>query len=378
MNSQKSTALAIVGIIFIVAALLLIPSLFYVVDQRQMAVVLQFGRPVVEHTEPGIYLKVPLIQNVRKIPSTKQFWGNNPGSPLSDLPTKDDKKIEIVPWAVWRVKQPKVFVQTLVTMDEAERRVSEFVRGAIRDVVTQYDLAELVRSSDRPLTTTGSLGVDVEAATDLGEPAEEAKPGEKKKVQIEIQFGREEILAKIKEEAQRRLASKSEGGEGRGIELVDMGISQIDFVESVQAKTFDRWIAERQAIAALNVNEGERMKQEIINEAKAEVQKIEGQGQKQANETRGNVDAEIIRKYAAAIETAGEFYNFIRTLEVYQKALGGDTRLILTTDSDLLRLLKGLEPAGALPGSAKEPTSPPPAKEPGSDVTRANGLPADS
>ena len=148
----------ILGVTLLLA--ILSPTMLYVVDQRELAVVLQFGKPVAERTEPGVYLKVPFIQDVVKLPSTRQFWGDTAGNPLSDLPTKDDKKIEIVPWAVWRVKEPKVFVQTLVTMEEAERRVSEFVRGAIRDVITQYDLAELVRSTDRPLTTTGTVNVD--------------------------------------------------------------------------------------------------------------------------------------------------------------------------------------------------------------------------
>ena len=136
-----------------------------------------------------------------------------------------------------------------------------------------------------------------------------------------IEFGRPAILEKIQNEARRRLTSKSEGGQGRGIELVDMGISRIEFVESVQQKTFDRWIAERQAIAALNVNEGERMKQEIINLAKANVERIEGEGQRKANEIRGNVDAEVIRKYAEAIEETGEFYKFVRLLEAYENGI---------------------------------------------------------
>ena len=88
------------------------------------------------------------------------------------------------------------------------------------------------------------------------------------------------------------------------------------------------------------------MKQAIINRTRAEVQKIEGEGQQQANQIRGEIDAEIIRQYARAIREVGDFYTFVRTLEAYEKAIGTDTRLILTTDSEFLQLLKKLDPAG--------------------------------
>ena len=106
------------------------------------------------------------------------------------------------------------------------------------------------------------------------------------------------------------------------------------------------------------------MKQEIINKANAEVQQIEGEGQQQANEIRGEVDAEIIRKYATAIEITGDFYNFVRTLEVYTESIGVDTKLILTTDSDVLQLLKRLEPA-KIPADTTPRISISPATAPG-------------
>jgi membrane protease subunit HflC len=116
-----------------------------------------------------------------------------------------------------------------------------------------------------------------------------------------------------------------------------------------------------EAIAVKTISEGEQRKNEIINKAKAEVEKITGEGKQEANVTKGRVDAEIIEAYAKAIRETGEFYNFTRTLEIYREALKGETRLILTTDSDLLRMLKILEPArprAARPGSvAAEPAT---------------------
>lgn len=337
--------LALAATVLLILLVVILPSAAYQVDQRELAVVLQFGKPVAERLEPGLYFKLPVVQEVVRLPATRQFWGDDLNNPISDSPTKDEKKIEVVPWALWRIREPTEFVQRLVTMDEAERRVSQFVRGAIRDVISEYDLAELVRSTDRELTmyTTPELEFD-----DLEELGIEI-PSRQAEVKLSIEFGRPEILDQIKQLVRERLTSGADKG-GRGIELVDIGISRIDFVQSVRDKTFERWIAERNAIAAKTTYEGERLKEQIIAESEREVERIEGEGQRNASVIRGAVDAEIIEKYAVAIEEVGEFYTFDRTLKAYQEALNKDTRLILTTDSEFLGLIKRLEPPdGGLP-----------------------------
>jgi membrane protease subunit HflC len=310
------------------------------VDERELAVVLQFGRPIASREEPGLYFKLPVVHEVKKLPRTLQFWGGSAPHILPDLPTADGKKINVMPWAIWRINDPIHFVQLLRDVDNAERRVSEIVRGAMRDAITQHDLSELVRSTSRKLTHT--FGADPRT---LGSAIEELQQHVPQAADA-VTIGREKILAQIKQDATRRLASDSAGGAGtaaqgsRGIELVDVGIAKIDFVPTVRQAAFERQIALMQSIASLYTNEGERAKQEILNRTNAEVQRIEGEGQQQANQTKGEVDAEIIRSYAQAIQEASEFYTFVRTLEAYKKALGNDTRLILTTDSEFFRLLK--------------------------------------
>lgn len=318
-------------------ALFLFPSMAYIVNETEQAVVLQFGKPVAERTKPGLYFKLPFVHEVRKLPSTKQFWGDDLSSALPDLPTKDDKKIEVIPWAIWRINHPQKFVQRLRTIENAEDQVTTFARGAIRDFVTQYELAELVRSTNRALITSASQ-VGAEAVEDLEKLADTGV--ETREVRMDIRYGRPLILEKIEEACSAKLAAVDSG-----IELVDVGISQIEFVESVRKKTFDRWIAERQAVSAKNTNDGERMKQEMINKAEAEVEKIVGEGQQLSNQLRGDVDAEIITKYATAMNEVGEFYTFVRTLEAYENSVKQDTRLILTTDSEFMRLLKEMPPS---------------------------------
>jgi membrane protease subunit HflC len=128
-----------------------------------------------------------------------------------------------------------------------------------------------------------------------------------------------------------------------------VGIARIDFVPAVQQAAFDRLIAFMESIAARHTNEGQRRKQEILNRTEAEVQKILGEGQRESNEIRGQVEAQIIQNYAEAIKQTGEFYNFVRTLEAYEKAIGAKTRLVLSTDSELFGLLKQVPPPGTAP-----------------------------
>ncbi|QEG38759.1 protease modulator HflC [Roseimaritima ulvae] len=340
-TSKQRNILRVLAALAII--LLIMPFWVFVINERELAVVLRFGKPVREYVEPGVHFKVPFVETVRRLPKTLQYWGSQ-GEKIPDLPTRDDKKIELMPWAIWRINEPTSFVQRLRTEEVAEQRVRQITRSAIRDVISQYDLAELVRSTDRPIPKssdykTPAVAADVAPLDDaIDLPVDDA-------TQIEIQHGRPKLIAEIKAKAQERLSQQvgADSG-GRGIELLDVGISQIDFVESVRIKTFDRWIAERDSVSARNTNEGERLKQGIINEAKAEVERIEGEGQQKASEIKGAADAKVITRYAEAINTVGDFYTFQRTLEAYEKAIGQDSRMILTTDSQLLQLLKELPP----------------------------------
>ncbi len=347
----------------------------YIVTERELAVLLQFGEPIASRTKPGLYFKMPFTQEVLRLPKTLQVWHGSESAKLVDVPTADGKKIEVTLWAVWRITDPARFVQTLRTLDNGESRVKEFVRSTARDTITTHNLAEIIRSTDRKMTYTLGLPPEVVAAAagdaaaakakpvDLTQPADAADvpdflvPPEARE---SVSLGRLKIMDQIKQTAQRALAAEGTGegdSKGRGIELVDVGISRIEFVPQVREAAFDRAISLMEAIAAKTIAEGDQRKQEIINKTNAEVQKIEGEGKQEANAIRGRVDAEVIDDYAKAIRETGEFYNFSRTLDAYKEAFKGDTRLILTTDGDLLRMIKALEPAKPAPPDAPSVTT---------------------
>jgi len=341
-------------------------SVCYVVNERELAVLLQFGEPVASRTKPGLYFKLPFIQEVLRLPKTLQVWHGDRQGKLVDVPTADGKKIEVTLWAVWRITDPALFVRTLRTLDNGESRVQAFVRSTARDTITTHNLAEIIRSTDRKMTYT--LGLPPEAvaaaAREPGVPAPAGTPGRPAEdvgvdvpdfllppeARESVALGRLKIMDQIQETARKALAADGrddDESQGRGIELVDVGISRIEFVPQVREAAFDRAISLMEAIAAKAIAEGEQRKKEIINRTEAEVQKIEGEGKQEANVIRGKVDAEVIDDYARAIRESGDFYNFSRTLEVYKQAFKSDTRLILTTDGELLRMIKALGPAAA-------------------------------
>jgi membrane protease subunit HflC len=345
MNASRIPAIATAVFVLLIVGIIAINSCAYVVDAREQAVILQFGRPVASRTEPGLYFKTPFLQEVRRLPKTLRFWHSG-SDVIKDLPTADGKKIEVSAWAVWKITDPKAFVQSLRTVENGEAAVMLRVRSAVRDVITAHSLEEVVRSTDRELTYSfQDLLAEKGAAGGADPPAvSAAQPGVSGKVRI----GREKILELVGKDVAAALANSGKGESvDRGIELVEVGISNVEFVPQVREAAFERQKAFMQSIAAGYSNAGQQRKQEIINATNAEVEKLLGEGEQQSRIIKGKVDAENIRKFADAIKEVGEFYEFTRTLEVYQQALKGQTRLILTTDSDLLRLLKSPEAAEA-------------------------------
>ena len=346
MNGSSQTKLGIVVAVVFAGVVLLFSSMF-TINEREMGLVLQFGKPVKSIDEPGLYFKIPFVQEVRRVPRTLQFWASSDNDVLVDLPTADGKKIEVTLWAIWKITDPEKFVKVMQTVDRAEGQIRTRVRAGMRDVITKYDLDEVVRSTNRELPTGfGFAGLD--GSADAQKKLDETVPLLAGEAVGSIQKGREQIMEEVRAVLQQRLtgAAEAESDEfvDRGIELVDAGISNIGYVKSVREKSFAQLNAGMDSIAATYEKEGEEEKQKVVNETKAEVQKIVGQGEEQSKRIRGEVEAEIIKAYADALKETGEFYTFLKTLEVYESAMSSNTQLILTTDSDLFRMLKELKP----------------------------------
>ena len=132
MNDNARGPLAL--IIGLVTIIILYSSMF-TVTERELAVLLQFGKPVRNINESGLYFKIPFVQEVRRLPRTRQIWASGRNDVLVDLPTKDGKKIEISLWAIWRISDAEQFVRVMRNVENAEQQVRKRVRAGVRDVI---------------------------------------------------------------------------------------------------------------------------------------------------------------------------------------------------------------------------------------------------
>ena len=298
-------------IIIVIVVILLGRGSLYVVNEAEQAIVTQFGKPVGNLIPPGLHFKIPFIQDINRFESRILKWDGDP----NQIPTKDKKFIWVDTTARWRIKDPLLFYKTVATERGAHSRLDDIIDSVVRDAVSGHLLVELVRGKDYVSQSEERFEVDG--------------------VQILPQdmLGREEILGNILAQAR---ASTPE----YGIELLDVQIKRINYVEQVRTRVYERMINERKKVAAQYRSEGEGEKAEILGKMQRELKEISSAAYRKVLEIRGGADAEAAAIYAEAYNQDKEFYTFLRTLESYKKTLGNNGRLIISVDSDYYKYLK--------------------------------------
>jgi membrane protease subunit HflC len=304
----------LVMLIVAVVAILFVFTAAYVVDETEQVVVTQFGKVVGQpKQEPGLYFKIPFIQNATYFPRNLLQWDGDPGQ----IPTLDKTYIWVDTFARWRIVDPISFFQTVNNTTSAQGRLDDIIDPAVRNLITENRLIETVRKTNRELDTY-EIGLE-----DI-----------KERPSYRILTGREKITKQILEQAQPKLAKF-------GIELVDVKIKRINYVEQVRDSVYGRMIAERKQIAEKFRSEGKGEAQKILGEKERDLKKITSEAYKIAEEIKGKADAESTKLYAKAFGVDPEFYSFIKTLEIYSDALDKDSSLVLSTDSEFFKYLKG-------------------------------------
>lgn len=300
-------------IIPVLLLIVLASGALYVVEEGEQALVTEFGKPVGGVQEPGLHFKIPVIQQVHRFQRRIMKWDGDP----NQIPTKDKKYIWIDTTARWRIVDPLLFYKTVATERGAQSRLDDILDSVVRDAVSGHLLLELVRGKDyQPPAGTREV-IDIEG--------EEINP--------EALTGREEIIAGILSKAQ---ASTPE----YGIELIDVQIKRINYVEQVRQRVYERMISERKKVAAQYRSEGEGEKADILGQMQKELKSIESEAYRKSVEIRGEADAKAAAIYAAAYGKDPEFYAFVRSLESYRKAVGSNGKLVLTTDSEFYKYLQ--------------------------------------
>ena len=303
----------------LVAIVLLVVLAFasvYTVSETEQVILTQFGRPVEGLVKaPGLHVKIPLIQDVHRF---DKRWLEFDGD-AREITTKDKKYIWVDTYARWRIADPLRFYQAVRDERGAQSRLDDIVDGETRNAVASFDLIELVRSSNRAFQKTEELE---------GIGAAEAM--------AQVATGREKI-------GQIVLAKAAKITPEFGIELVDVRFRRINYVDSVQQKVFERMTSERKRIAERSRSEGQGRAAEIRGQKERDILAVKSVGYRSAQELKGAADAKATSIYARAYGKDPELYQFTKTMETLGVGLDDKAWLILSTDSDLLKYLKGPE-----------------------------------
>ncbi|MBN1155760.1 protease modulator HflC [candidate division KSB1 bacterium] len=301
--------------ILIFLFLLLMSEIFYIIDETKQVVITQFGRPVGEpKTNAGLHVKLPFIQDANYFEKRLMEWDGVP----TEISAKDKVFIEIDTYARWKIVDPLRFFVSVRNEIGAQARLDNIIDAAARDQITSFVLLEVVRSSNRKMEFI-EPELDVTSAGLMDTTT----------------VGRENIARAILEDGSIKLIE-------HGIELVDVRVKRINYIESVRQKVFERMIAERLRIAEKYRSEGQGEKAEIEGSMEKELQRIRSEAYRLAQEIKGKSDAEAIRIYAAAYEKDPEFYSFMRTLETYKNTIDEKSYLILNTESDYFKYLESI------------------------------------
>jgi membrane protease subunit HflC len=309
-------------VVFAGLAIILIGSSLYTVNAIEQVIITQFGKPVGEpKTTAGLKMKLPFIQKVNRIEARILEWDGSP----TDMPTKDKLYISVDTFGRWRIVDPLQYFLRLRDERSALSRLDDILGSETRNAVAKHELIEIIRTTkDREPLRDEML----DANSSVGEL-------------LPIQKGRQ----KVEEEVFGAAASKLKVF---GIELLDVRFKRINYNQSVRVKIYERMVSERQQIAELFRSEGNGEAARILGNMDRELKKIQSDAYRQVEEIRGEADATATEIYAKAYNQSPEavsFYEFLKTMDTYKKVIDRQTTLILSTDSDLFRMMKGVPKA---------------------------------
>ena len=310
-------------------------SAIYTVNEVEQVIITQFGKPVgLPVTDAGLKLKVPFVQDINPIDKRVLEWDGSP----SDMPTKDKLYISVDLFARWRITDPLQYFLRLRDERSAQSRLDDILGSETRNAVAKHELIEIIRTTKDRVPLRDNLLTDAERELNMG-------------TLVPIHKGRQLVEQEI-------FAAAAEKVRVFGIELLDIRFKRINYNESVRPKIYDRMISERRQIAERFLSEGHGEAARIRGNRVRDLNKIQSEAYKQVEEIRGLADAKATEIYAGAYNQsprAVAFYEFTRTMQAYRSIIAEGTTLVLSTDSDLFKFLKGMSPHGEIePGQETE------------------------
>ena len=276
------------------ALVLLLTLVLFKVDVTEYAVVTQFGNPVRTIEEPGLQAKLPdPIQSVQRLDKRIHIYRAS----SIELLTLDKKSVAIDYYGTWKITDPVLYLKAVKDRAGAEARLLDVFSSSLGVQLGSYNLDELVN-------------VDTE--------------------QLKLSKMLEETVAYAKARAS-----------DYGIEVVDTQIRVLNFPAANKTSVYDRMKAEREQMAQKYRSEGSEQAARIRADAEKERQLLLSEAYRQVQQIKGEGDAEAIRIYGEAFQRDPRFYEFVRTLESYEKTIDGNTTIVLPSNAEILRYLSG-------------------------------------
>ncbi len=314
---MKSSVLKI-SLLLVVGLVVVLYAFMFVVNETQQVVVTEFGKPVGEAiTKPGIYFKIPFVQKANFFDKRFLEWDGD----QAQISTQEKQLIFVDTYARWQITDPLQFFKRLTNERGAQSRIDDILDSQTKDHIAKNKIRDLVRSSNRePLQS-------------------ELHDGELKDSLVAIEVGRARIQSDI-------LASANVQAADLGIVILDFRFKRINYVQEVKDQVYERMKSERYRIADKFRSEGQGEASRINGEKERELKTIQSEAFRTAEEIKGKADAEAAAIYANAYgktAMAKDLYGFLKSMETFEKTFDGQTSVILSTDSDLFKYLKGMK-----------------------------------
>ncbi len=278
-------AMIVIGVFIAVAVLILLFTSMFILDQTQQAVVLRFGKVVRVVKEPGLHFKQPFVDNVVKFEKRMLIYDIEP----EKIITADKKTLIIDTYTLWKIKDPRKFMESFKSVRLALPRIDDIVYSHIRDVFAKGTFEEIVSEK------------------------------------------REEFLNKVTKLCKRDL-------DEFGVEVVDVRVKHADLPPENTQAVYNRMKEERYSIAAQIRAEGQKEAQKIRAEADKKVKVILAQAYSEAEKIKGTGDASAVSIYAQSFSKDPDFYEFWRTMELYRDSLK-DAVIIAGEDAEVLKFM---------------------------------------
>ena len=305
----------VIGAVLILGLITLSTSL-YVVDETEQVVVTRFGDVRSVRTEPGLYVRAPF--GVDSVISYDRRLLRIDAPPDRFLDA-DINILEIDVYGRFRINDPRQFLQTLNTEENARRVLGQRINSSLRAEVAARSREEIIG---------GDVALDAS-----GEPVTDDEGNSR----VLPTNSRTEMLQDVIAAVQANLAQENPSF---GVEMIDIRVKRADFPAEVAGRIFERMRSDREKISRRLRAEGEEEARTRRAAADREVEVILAAADRDANRLRGEGEAQAIAILAESLNKDPEFFSFRRSLDAYKEFLNQNTTVILSSEADIFKFLQ--------------------------------------